>query len=72
MDASTAAESCISNPSATFVPGSSSTTSGSVRPTGTGSGVGTNGGSVSLIDSVQSLALAMGISAAGALWTLFA
>lgn len=74
VDASSAAESCISNPSATFVPGSgsSSTTSGSVRPTSTGSSGGNSGGSVSLINSIQSLGLAMGISVVGALWTLFA
>ena len=70
VDASAAAESCIANPSATFVPGSSSTTSGKGNPTGTGSGG--SGGSVSLMESIQSLGLVMGISAVGALWTLFA
>ena len=72
VDAEAAAESCISNPSATFVPGgSSSTTSGSGRPTGTGSG-GNSGSSVSLMESIQSLGLVMGISAVGAVWTLLA
>ena len=69
VNPASAAESCIANPSATFVPGSS--TSGTSRPTGTGSG-GNSGGSVSLMDSIKSLGLVMGISAAGALWTLFA
>jgi len=69
VDAESAAESCIANPGATFVPGSSSTTSG--RPTGT-SGGGDGGGSVSLMDSIQTLGLVMGISSIGALWTLFA
>jgi len=69
VDASAAAESCISNPSSTFVPGSPSTTSASVGPTG---GSGDSGGIVSLVDSIQSLGLAMGISVVGALWTLFA
>ncbi|KAF9650722.1 glycoside hydrolase family 72 protein [Thelephora ganbajun] len=67
MSAASAAESCIANPSATFVPGSSSTISKSVKPTGTG---GNSGGSVSLMDSIQSLGLVMGISTVGALWTL--
>jgi len=69
VDAAAAAESCIANPSATFVPGSSS---GSVRPTGTGSSGGNNGGTVSLMVSIQGLGLVMGISTVGALWTLFA
>ena len=68
VDPATAAESCIANPSATFVPGSSS---GSVKPTGTGSNSGNGGGSVSLMDSIQSVGLVMGVSAIGALWTLF-
>jgi hypothetical protein len=72
VDAASAAQSCIANPSATFVPGSPSTTSGSVRPTGTGSNGGSSGGSVSLMDSIQSLGLVMGVSAVGAFWTLFA
>jgi hypothetical protein len=69
VDPSSAAQSCISNPSATFVPGSQS--SGSGNPTSTGNN-GSSGGSISLMDSIQSLGLAMGISAIGALWTLFA
>lgn len=69
VDPATAAESCIANPSATFVPGSSSGTS---KPTGTGNNSGNSGVSVSLMDSIQSLGLVMGISAIGALWTLFA
>ena len=69
VDASAAAESCIADPSATFVPGSESSTSG--KPTSTGGGSG-NGGSVSLMDSIQSLGLVMGISAFGALWTMLA
>jgi len=71
VDASAAAQSCIANPTATFVPGSSSTTSGSVGPSGT-SGGGNSGSSVTLMDSIQSLGLVMGISAVGALWTLLA
>lgn len=67
IDATAAAESCIANPSATFVPGSS-TTSGAGKPTGKGN----SGNGVSLMDSIQSLGLVMGISAVGALWTLFA
>jgi len=69
VDAVAAAESCIANPTATFVPGSSS--SGGGEPTGTGNNGGTDG-SVSLMDSIQSLGLVMGISAIGALWTLLA
>ena len=67
INAEAAAESCIANPSATFVPGSS-TTSGAGKPTGKGN----SGNGVSLMDSIQSLGLVMGISAVGALWTLFA
>ena len=69
VDPASVAQSCISNPSATFVPGSQS--SGSGNPTSTGNN-GSNGGSVSLVDSIKSLGLVMGISAIGALWTLFA
>lgn len=69
VDPASAAQSCISNPSATFVPGSQ--TSGSGNPTST-SHNGSSGGSVSLVDSIQSLGLVIGISAVGALWTLFA
>lgn len=67
--ASSVAESCIANPNSTFVPGSPSSTSGG-KPTGTGSNGG-NGG-VSLMDSIHSLGLVMGISAFGAIWTFFA
>lgn len=67
VDPASAAQSCISNPSATFVPGSQS--SGSGNPTSTSH---SGSGSVSLMDSIQSLGLVMGISAIGALWTLFA
>lgn len=66
--ASSVAQSCIANPSATFVPGSSAS---GKNPTSTG-GSGNKGGSVSLMASIQSLGLVMGISTLGALWTLFA
>ena len=69
LNAADSAASCIANPSATFVPGGGSTTSG--KPTGTGNNSG-SGGSVSIMDSIQSLGLVMGISAIGALWTLLA
>lgn len=68
--ASSVAESCIANPNATFVPGSPSSTSGG-KPTSTKSGGGNNG-SASLMDSLRSLGLVMGISVLGALWTLLA
>lgn len=66
--ASSVAESCIANPSATFVPGSPSSTSGG-KPSSTSGG---NNGSASLMDSFRSLGLVMGISVLGALWTLIA
>lgn len=66
--AASVAESCIANPNSTFVPGSPSSTAGG-SPTGSS---GKNGGSTPLADSLQNLGLAMGISALGALWTLFA
>lgn len=72
VDAAGAAESCISNPSATFVPGPPSTTSGGGGPTSTGGNNGNSGSSVSLMESIQSLGLVMGISAVGAFWTLLA
>lgn len=68
QSASSVAASCIANPNATFVPGSPSSGS-NVNPTSTSKG-GNSGGSVSLMDSVQSLGLVMIISAFGALWTL--
>lgn len=70
QSASSVAESCIANPSATFVPGSPSSTAGG-KPSSSG-GSGKNGGTLSLVDSIQSLGLVMGISAFGALWTLLA
>ena len=69
QSASSVAESCIANPSATFVPGSPSSTSNG-NPTSTSGGK--NGGSPSLMDSAQSLGLVIAISAFGALWTLLA
>ena len=67
--AASVAQSCIANPDATFVPGGSSTASGGGKPT---SSSGNNGASGSLVDSIQSLGLVVGISTVGALWTLFA
>jgi len=69
VNAADSAASCIADPSATFVPAPASSTSG--KPTGTGSNGG-SGGSISLMDSIQSLGLVMGISVIGALWTLLA
>lgn len=69
QSAASVAQSCIANPNATFVPGSPSSTAGG-NPTSTGKG--NSGGSVSLMDSIQSLGLVMGISTLGALWTFLA
>ena len=63
VDAAAAAKSCITNPSATFIPGSFSGTPVASTPH--------SGGFVSLMDPIQSLGLVMGISAVGALWILF-
>ena len=68
-DVTAAAESCIANPSATFVPSGLPSTASGAKPTGTGKN---GGGSVSLMDSIQSFGLVMGVSAVGALWTLLA
>ena len=68
QSASSVAESCIANPSATFVPGSPSSSSNG-NPTSTSKG-GNSGGSVSLTGSIQGLGLVMTISVFGALWTL--
>ena len=67
--ASSVAQSCIANPSATFVPGSPS--SGS-KPTSTSGNGGNTGGSASLMDSILSLGIVMTIGAFGAVWTLLA
>lgn len=71
--AAAAASSCVSNPSATFVPssvsgGPSSTGSGS---SGGGSGSGSSG-AISLMSSLESLLVVLAISSVGAAWTLMA
>jgi 1,3-beta-glucanosyltransferase GAS1 len=68
--AGAAALACLSNPSATFVPSSPVS-----NPTATVSGSGSSGrpsSAMSLVGDLQSIAVALGLSTVGALWTLMA
>lgn len=67
--AGAAAASCVSNPSATFVP---SSVSGGPSSTGSSSGGGSGSGAISLMSNLESLAVVLAISSVGAAWTLMA
>lgn len=66
--AGAAAASCVSNPSATFVPSSAS---GGPTSTGSGtSGGGNSGRGSSLLANLESLVVVVSIGTVGAAWTL--
>jgi hypothetical protein len=65
--AGAAAASCVSNPSATFVP--SSVGGGAPSSTGSGSGGGNSGSGSSLLANLESLVVVLSIGTVGVVWT---